>query len=75
MPIYPRRFFEDAPDWVEFIATDSDGEVWGYNKKPIADVNLLHWISAEAGDPLFVAELIAHIDVQTIFWSDSLEEV
>lgn len=39
MPVYKTVVYAGeeivVPDWVEFIATNSDGGIWGYSQRPI----------------------------------------
>ena len=29
--------WDNAPDWAQWVATDSDGAVWFYEEKPVAE--------------------------------------
>jgi len=57
--------FKNAPDWVNFRATDSDGRRYWYAKKPIIDRSI--WIDVYGSKVQEVQSEVPH-------WRDSLQE-
>lgn len=57
-PIYKKAIYAGeeiaVPDWVQFIATQSNGGVWGYGQRPTFIPNQLFDPKAEGGQ--WVAE-------------------
>ena len=64
-----RYDWSDAPEWVRFIATDKDGEVWAYQNKPFRE--RLSW-HPDGGDCWLVSNLPSYCEQSD--WKDSLEE-
>ena len=68
----------NLPDWVNFLAIDANGEMWGYEKKPEQnipidndDINELHWVEfSEDGN----IELIKRFSNYSGDWKTSLIE-
>ena len=67
------RIFEEAPEWVQFIAIDADNEIWGYSVKPVASLELEHWISSDPGDSSFNSTLLSFYESSILTdWKDTL---
>lgn len=55
----------EVEDWVNYVATDEDGEIWGYENDPIRDVE--DWFSVDGNAMV--------IDLYVLGWEQSLEKV
>ena len=56
------------PNWVKFMATDNDGDTYGYSQEPHKDVYLM-W-STKGGDIIFLYHTAPPKD-----WTQELYEV
>lgn len=57
--------YEDQPDWVEWVAMDKHGVIWGYEKEPIQGVTMYRNTGGR----------IVEIGVIKFNWQDSLTKV
>lgn len=62
-----RYNWSQVPSWVNWIATDEDGEVWGYSDEP--KLGCFSYFYKENGLKIFVGYNASGND-----WQDSLEE-
>ena len=71
--VYQDQFLE-LPDWVNFIATDWNGEKYGFHDKPIAQSNA--WIISFNWETDSESECVKIGDTGSICldWKDSLIE-
>lgn len=63
---YQGKEFEIS-DWVNFIATDKDGDTWGFENKPEMNIDENMW-STSFGRYEYVTDTFNN-------WVDSLEEI
>lgn len=56
------------PDWVRWVAQDSDGTWWGYQAEPLQ--NHRGWYENEVGRSIRLAEAVPNPD-----WKNSLSRV
>lgn len=57
-----------VPDWVKFIAQDSDGSWWGYSVEPLQ--NHRGWYENELGENVQLTEADGAVRVEQ--WKNSL---
>ena len=62
--------WESLADWINWVARDSNGEIWGYNKKPTLEN--LQW--RPTGELCFSNLSGVKIEPGTCDWSDSLQQ-
>lgn len=67
--------WDKAPDWVQFIATDSNGAVFGYNTRPEISVSNSVWSCGPYLGTFPHSTLLRHeLNVSEPNWKDSLQE-
>ena len=63
----------DIPGWVKYIATDANGEVWGFELKPKLDNKRSIWINAKSPDIPSPKQLfLFNIDFDSTNWKNTL---
>ena len=62
------NYWTNAPDWVNFIAVDADGHVWGFEQKPVINYTWKAWMPVTG-----LSECLSLIEDQSN-WENSLEE-
>lgn len=64
----------DIPEWVNYIAVDKDGAVYGFYYKPKTDKTYDRWYSSEYhNDETFI--LLFHTDFDSTNWKNTLIEL
>lgn len=61
------------PDWVRFIAQDSDGSWWGYSVDPLQ--NHRGWYENELGQNIKLIEGEGGTVIRDEIWKNSLKKV
>lgn len=72
------KSLQNIPDWVNFLAIDANGEMWGYENKPEINIPVdekniheCYWVEySENGE----IELLSKFDNYSADWKDSLIE-
>lgn len=57
-----------VPSWTNYLATDSDGEVWAFSKNP--EVEGKNWVLSG----VYEAEHVANVDLEGEDWKNTLVE-
>jgi hypothetical protein len=63
-----------VPTWVTYIATDSNGNVFGYRHKPVVSSNGPEWVYGIQRDAQTLSISIGHVKFRGE-WKDSLKKV
>lgn len=62
------NYWTNAPKWVNYIAVDADGQVWGFEKEPRVNQKWKAWLPVRG-----LSERLSLIE-ESADWENSLEE-
>ena len=63
-----------APEWVNYIAVDFDGEVWGFELYPYPSINAELWLENADNEPKNSAICLTNIHVNCPNWKELIFE-
>ena len=63
-----------APEWVNYIAVDFDGEVWGFELYPYPSINAELWLENADNEPKNSAICLTNIHVNCPNWKNLIFE-
>jgi len=62
-----------VPEWVRFVATEFSGEIWGFENKPVLEMEDGVWYNEGSGRCCRIAEANGFETIEN--WEISLKEV